>query len=59
MKSGHLSRYGGHIGKLNSAWQDNTDASEGEAGGQVSLTGWHINIGIPMNFHKESDIVTF
>ena len=35
--SGLLSRYDGHLGKLNYAWQENTDASGGEPGGQVSL----------------------
>ena len=29
-KSGLLSSYDGHIGKLNYAWQENTDASGGE-----------------------------
>ena len=51
--------YGGHLGKLNYAWQDNTDASGGEAGGQVSLISWHSYLGIPINFHEESGIVTF
>ena len=36
-KSGHLSSYDGHHGKLNYAWQENTDASVGESGGQASL----------------------
>ena len=51
--------YGGHLGKLNYAWQDKTDASGGEAGGQVSLISWHSYLGIPINFHEESGIVTF
>ena len=59
MKSGHLSRYGGHLRNLNYAWQDNTDASGGEAGGQASLISWHSYIGITINFHEESGIVTF
>ena len=59
MKSGHLSRYGGHLGKLNYALQVNTDASGGEVGGQAFLISWHSYIGIPVNFHKESGIVTF
>ena len=59
VKSGHLSRYGGHLGKLNYAWQDNTDASGVEAGGQASLIIWHSYIGIPISFHEESGIVTF
>ena len=59
MKSGHLSRYDGHIGKLNYAWLDSMDATEGEAGGRASLISWHSYIGIPINFHEESGIVTF
>ena len=58
-KSGLLSSYGRHLGKLNYAWQENTDASAGEPGGQVSLISWHSYIGIPINFHEESGIVTF
>ena len=58
-KSGLLSSYDVHLGKLNYAWQENTDASGGEPGGQAALISWHIHIGIPINFHKESGIVTF
>ena len=58
-KSGLLSSYDGHHGKLNYAWQANTDASGGEPGGLVSLISWHRYIGIPSNFHEESGIVTF
>ena len=58
-KSGHLSSYDEHLGKLNYTWQENTDPSGGEAGGQVSLIIWHSYIGIPINFHEESGIVTF
>ena len=36
-KSGLLSSYDGHFGKLNYAWQENTDASGGEPGVQASL----------------------
>ena len=31
----------------------------GEAGGQASLINWQSYIGIPINFHEESGIVTF
>ena len=41
-KSGHLCRCDRHLGKLNYAWQVNTDASVGEAGGQASLISCHI-----------------
>ena len=59
MKSGHLSRYDRHLGKLNYAWQDNTDSSAIEAQGQASLISWHIHIGIPIISHVVSGIVTF
>ena len=58
-KSGHLSSYDGHLGKINYAWQENTDTSGGEPGGQASLISWHSYIGVPINFHEESGIVTF
>ena len=57
--SGLLSSYDGHLGKLNYAWQENTDTSGGKPGGQVSLMSWHSYIGILINFHEESGIVTF
>ena len=59
MNSGQLSRNDGHLGKLNYAWSDSSDDTEGEAGGQASLIIWHSYIGIPINFHEESGIVTF
>ena len=59
VKSGLLSSYDGHIGKLNYAWQESTDASGGDPGGLASLISWHSYIGIPINFHEESGIVTF
>ena len=58
-QSGLLSSYDGHLGKLNCAWEENTDASGGEPLGQVTLISWHSYIGIPINFHEESGIVTF
>ena len=58
-KSGLLSSYDGHLGKLNYVWQENTDASVGEPGGQVSLFSCHSYIGTPINFHEESGIFTF
>ena len=45
--------------KLNYAWQENTDTSEGELVGQASVISWHSYIGIPINFHEESGIVPF
>ena len=56
--SGLLFSYDGHLGKLNSAWQENTEASGGEPEGQASLISWHSYIGIPINFHEQSGIVT-
>ena len=50
-KSGLLSSYDGDLGKLNYAWQENTDASGGELGCQASLIICHSYIGIPVNFH--------
>ena len=35
------------------------DATGGEAGGQASRISWHSYIGIPINLHEESAIVTF
>ena len=57
--SGLLSSYDGHVGKLNYAWQENTDASAGEPGGKASLISWQSYIGIPINFHEVSGILTF
>ena len=57
--SGLLSSYDGDLGKLNYAWQENTDASEGEPVDQASLISWHSYIGILINFHEESGIITF
>ena len=57
--SGHLSSYDGHLGKIYYAWQENTDTSGGEPGGQASINSSHSYIGIPINFHEESGIVTF
>ena len=58
-KSGLLYTYDGHLGKVNYAWQENTDASGREPGGQASLINWHSYIGIPIIFHEVSGIVTF
>ena len=58
-KSGLLSSYDGHLVNFNYARQENTDASGGELRRQASLISWHRYIGIPINFHEESGIVTF
>ena len=49
-KSGLLSGYDGHLRNLNYAWQDNTDASGGEVRDQATLSSFHRDIGIPINF---------
>ena len=36
-KSGLLSSYDGHLGKLNYVWQENTYSSGDEPGGKASL----------------------
>ena len=59
VNSGLLSSYDVYLRKLNYPWQENTEASGGEPGGQASLNSWQSYIGIPMNFHEESGIVTF
>ena len=58
-KSGLLSSYDAHLGKLNYAWQENIDASGGEPGPQASLISWHCCIGVLISFHEVSDMVTF
>ena len=51
-KSGHLRSYEGHLINLNSAWQTNTDTSGGEVGDEASLSSFHRDIGIPINFQE-------
>ena len=57
--SGLLSRYEGHLRNFVKAWHCKRDASRCEAGDRVSLSSCHSDIGIPINFHQESGIVTF
>ena len=58
-KSGLLSTYDGHLRNLNWACQDNADASGGEVGIQASLSSFHRDIGIPINFQEVSGLITF
>ena len=44
---------------LHLAWQDNTDASEGESGDRGSLSSWHSDIGIHINFKKSQASSSF
>ena len=39
--------------------QDDTDASGSEVGDEASLSSFHRDIGIPINFQEESGLVTF
>ena len=57
--SGLLYSYDGHLGKFYYASKENKDTSGGQPGGQASLNSSHSYIGIPINFHEESGIVTF
>ena len=58
-RSGLLSSCEGHLTILLEAWQGNMDASQGEAGGPVSLSSCHRDIGILINFQEESGIGSF
>ena len=58
-KSGLRCSYEGHLRNLNKAWQDNTDTSGGEVRDQGSLSSFHRDIGIPINFQEESSLVSF
>ena len=54
-----LSSYYGHLRNLNFVCQDNRDTSGGEVGDQASLSSNLRDIGIPINFEKESGLSTF
>ena len=54
-----LSSYEGHLRNLQQEWQGNMDVSWGEAGDPGSLSSFHSDIGIPINFQEVSGIVTF
>ena len=51
-KSGLLSCYDGQLRNLHYNWQDNTDASGTEVGDQASVSSWHNDIGIAINFQE-------
>ena len=57
--TGLLSSYEGHLRNLHEAWQGNTDTSSGEGGDGLSLSSWHRDIGILINFQEESRLVSF
>ena len=58
-KSAHLCSYEGHLRNPNKARQNNTDTSGGEVGDQGSLSSFHRDIGILINFQEESSLVSF
>ena len=58
-KSGYLRSYEGHLRNINEAGQDNTDTSGGEVGDQESLSSFHRDIGIPINFQELSRLISF
>ena len=58
-KTGHLLSYEGHLRNLNLAWQDNSDTSGGEVGEEGSLSSFHRDIGISINFQEDSRLVSF
>ena len=58
-RSGLLSRCEGHLRILLEVWQGNRDACRGEAVDPVSLSSCHRDIGFPINFPKETGIVSF
>ena len=47
-----LSSYEGHYSNLLEVWEGNTGASRCEAGDPGSLSSFHIDIGIPINFKE-------
>ena len=55
---GLLSSYDSHLRNINSAWQDNTNTSGGEVGDHASLSSFHRDIGIGINFQEESGLGT-
>ena len=59
VNSGLLSSNDGQLRNLNYSWQDNTDVSGGEELDQASLSIFHRDIGIHLNFQEESCILTF
>ena len=50
-----MSSYDGHLSNLNSAWQDNTDASVCEVEYQASLSSFHSDIGFLSIFKKSQE----
>ena len=57
--SGLLSSSEGHLRNLHEAWLGNSDDSQCEAGYRVSLSSFLSDIRIPINFQKQSGIITF
>ena len=59
VKSGLLCSYEGHHSNQTLAGQDNTDTSGGEVGDEGSLSSFHRDIGIAINFQEESSLFSF
>ena len=57
--SGLLSSSEGHLGIPLEAWQGKRAASQCEAGDHASISNCPSDIGVPINFHDESGIVSF
>ena len=52
VKSGLMSRYDGHLGNLNLAWQENTDTFGGEAGDRLPFLVGKVILGFLSIFKK-------
>ena len=57
-KSGLLSSYVGHLGKLNYAWQENSDASGSELEAKLPLLAGTVIL-VFLSIFTKSGIVTF
>ena len=58
-QSGLLCSYEGHLRNLNQDWHVNTDTSGCEVGDEGSISSFHRDIGIPINFQEQSRLVSF
>ena len=58
-KSRLLCSYEEHLRNLNEAWQYNTNPSGDEVGDQGTLSSFHSDMVIPINFQEETSLVSF
>ena len=49
----------GNLEILLEAWQGNRDASRGDTGDPVSISSFHSDIGISINFQEDAGIISF